>query len=109
VSVGCRACGRPLPPKGVLAIDPKHVAVMLDGKTVRVNNAEFLLLERLARGPGLVAERHLEAAASLQEGSTRGLAVHIWSLRKKVGRDRIVNVPKRGYRLAGPFRFTEVL
>lgn len=99
---GCEGCGRPVPPKGVLLVDTKRVEVLLDGREVRVNNAEFLIAEQLARASGRVVRRNtLEQSASLAEAAPSRLNVTIHALRRKLGAARIAVVPKVGYRMEG--------
>lgn len=99
----CKTCHRPLPPRGTLVIDEQNLLVMSDGQKARaLSNGEFLILQTLAQRTGhTFSHATLEEAASMDGLNPTGLSVAIAHLRAKVGRDRIVCIPRRGYQLTG--------
>jgi len=90
---------------GELHIDPRRRSVSIGKATVALTPKEFDLLAYLAVDPGAVRTRDEIMRDVWDEnwwGSTKTLDVHIASLRKKVGADRIHTVRGVGFILSGP-------
>lgn len=101
MSAGCKACGRPLPPRGVLAVDLDRVEVMNEGRLVRTDHSEFLLLAHMARARGKAVSSGSLAATIGVHAKSHVLYQRVATLRRKLGHDRIGMVPWVGYRLEG--------
>ena len=90
---------------GDLVIDRRTRRVELDGAPVALTPKEFDLLAYLADDNGAVRTREEIMRDVWDEnwwGSTKTLDVHVASLRKKIGPDRIQTIRGVGLRLAGP-------
>ena len=89
---------------GRLAFDPVARSVTLDGESVVLLRRELMLLEALirARGRILSADQLKDRLYGIDEEiESNALNVHIYQLRRKLGRDVIETVRGVGYRL-GP-------
>ncbi|MFC0337558.1 two component transcriptional regulator, winged helix family [Kushneria avicenniae] len=89
---------------GRLALDPVARSVMLDGVPVALVRRELMLLEALirARGRILSADQLKDRLYGIDdEIESNALNVHIYQLRRKLGREAIETVRGIGYRL-GP-------
>ncbi len=88
---------------GALALDPTSRAATLAGVPVELTPAEFDLLAALARRPGEAVTRQwlVEHVLSPErDGTERTLDVHVSRLRKKLGREGLIEtVWGIGYRL----------
>ena len=88
-----------------VSIDRRTRIVTVSDETVVLTPKEFDLLAELAVDPGAVLTREHLIDRVWDEnfwGSTKTLDVHIASLRKKIGADRIETIRGVGFRLAGP-------
>ncbi len=88
-----------------LTVDRRTRIVTVDGAAVDLTPKEFDLLSELASDPGAVMSReHLFSKVWDENfwGSTKTLDVHIASLRKKIGPERIETVRGVGFCLARP-------
>ncbi|MDR2112478.1 MAG: response regulator [Candidatus Accumulibacter sp.] len=85
---------------GALSLDPAAHAVTLDGKSVALSKREFSLLHALMKQPGAPMSR-AQIEDSLygwnEEIESNAIEVHIHSLRRKLGAERIRNVRGVGY------------
>ena len=87
---------------GDLALDPVTRSVTLDGDPVVLLRRELMLLEALmrARGRILSADQLKDCLYSIDdEIESNALNVHIYQLRRKLGRNVIETVRGLGYRL----------
>ena len=88
---------------GSLALDPITRRVTLDGEPVVLLRRELMLLEALIRSRGANSERWINLKDCLyginDEIESNALNVHIYQLRRKLGRDVIETVRGVGYRL----------
>ncbi|WP_110689658.1 response regulator [Salinicola endophyticus] len=87
---------------GHLAMDPVARSVTLDGAPVALVRRELMLLEALmrARGRVLSADQLKDRLYGIDdEIESNALNVHIYQLRRKLGRDVIETVRGVGYRL----------
>lgn len=87
-----------------LHIDRRTRSVTVGEEPVALTPKEFDLLAELASDPGAVMTREHLIGRVWDEnfwGSTKTLDVHVASLRKKIGADRIETVRGVGFRLAG--------
>src|SRR4029079_13283702 len=90
---------------GDLVIDPRTRGVMWAGRPVELTPKEYDLLLYLAGDPGAVRTREQIMRDVWDEhwwGSTKTLDVHVASLRKKIGADRIETIRGVGFALADP-------
>lgn len=90
---------------GRLALDPVARSVTLDGAPVVLVRRELMLLEALmrARGRILSADQLKDRLYGIDdEVESNALNVHIYQLRRKLGRHVIETVRGVGYRLGGP-------
>jgi DNA-binding response OmpR family regulator len=90
---------------GDLSIDRRTRRVTVGDDLVTLTPREFDLLDHLATEPGTVHPRDDIIRQVWDEnwwGSTKTLDVHVASLRKKLGADRIVTVRGVGFALAEP-------
>jgi two-component system response regulator QseB len=85
---------------GALLLDPAAHAVTLDGGPVALSKREFSLLHALMKQPGVPLSR-AQIEESLygwdEEIESNAVEVHIHSLRRKLGAERIRNVRGVGY------------
>jgi two-component system, OmpR family, response regulator QseB len=92
----------PVLQQGALSLNPSTHEVRVDGSCVHLSAREFALLEALLRRPGVPLSRS-QLENSLygwgQEIGSNAVEVHIHSLRRKIGADRIENVRGVGYRV----------
>jgi DNA-binding response OmpR family regulator len=87
-----------------LLIDRRTRLVTVDGIAVSLTPKEFDLVAELSTDPGAVMTREHLIELVWDEnfwGSTKTLDVHIASLRKKIGPDRIKTIRGVGFRLSG--------
>ncbi|CAM3992315.1 response regulator [Vreelandella rituensis] len=90
---------------GNLALDPVARSVTLDGVPVTLGRRELMLLEALirARGRILSADQLKDCLYSIDdEIESNALNVHIYQLRRKLGRNVIETARGIGYRLGAP-------
>jgi two-component system response regulator QseB len=95
----------PVLQQGALSLNPSTHEVRVDGSSVHLSAREFALLEALLRRPGVPLSRsQLENSIYGwgQEIGSNAVEVHIHSLRRKIGADRIENVRGVGYRVPKP-------
>ena len=85
---------------GPLSLDPAAHTVTLDGAPVALSKREFSLLHALMKQPGVPLSR-AQIEESLygwgEEIESNAVEVHIHSLRRKIGTERIRNVRGVGY------------
>ncbi len=85
---------------GPLSLDPAAHTVTLDGASVALSKREFSLLHALMKQPGVPLSR-AQIEESLygwgEEIESNAVEVHIHSLRRKIGTERIRNVRGVGY------------
>ena len=85
---------------GALSLDPAAHVVTLDGRPVALSKREFSLLRALMKQPGVPMSR-ARIEESLygwnEEIESNAVEVHIHSLRRKLGAERIRNVRGVGY------------
>ncbi len=87
---------------GPVTLDPVSREVELDGQRVALTAREYMLLEALMRRAGhIVSRSDLEHLLYGYEGevSSNAVEVHLSSLRRKLGHDRVETVRGLGYRL----------
>lgn len=87
-----------------LRIDRRTRSVTVDEGPVTLTPKEFDLIAELASDPGAVMTRERLINQIWDEnfwGSTKTLDVHVASLRKKIGADRIETIRGVGFRLSG--------
>jgi two-component system response regulator QseB len=92
----------PLLRQGSLSLNPSTHEVRVDDTPVHLSAREFALLEALMRRPGVPLSRsQLENSIYGwgREVESNAIEVHIHSLRRKLGADRIENVRGVGYRI----------
>jgi two-component system response regulator QseB len=98
----------PILRQGSLSLNPSTHEVRLEEAPVHLSAREFALLEALLRRPGVPLSRsQLENSIYGwgQEVESNAIEVHIHSLRRKLGADRIENVRGVGYRIpTGPVK-----
>ena len=90
---------------GALTLDPAARSVTLNGQPVTLVRRELMLLEALmrARGRILSADQLKDSLYGIDdEVESNALNVHIYQLRRKLGREMIETVRGVGYRLATP-------
>jgi two-component system response regulator RegX3 len=90
---------------GRLEIDTRNHQVTLDNDSLALTPKEYDLLAYLARDVGAVRTRDEIIHDVWDEnwwGSTKTLDVHIASLRKKIGAERIVTIRSVGFVLVDP-------
>ena len=90
---------------GTVRIDPRTRRVTVEGNAVSLTPKEYDLLAYLAFDLGAVRTRDEIMRDVWDEhwwGSTKTLDVHIASLRKKIGADRISTIRGVGFALADP-------
>jgi len=90
---------------GTVRIDPRTRRVTVEGTNVGLTPKEYDLLAYLAIDLGAVRTREEIMRDVWDEhwwGSTKTLDVHIASLRKKIGADRIETIRGVGFALADP-------
>ncbi|MFV0257711.1 MAG: response regulator transcription factor [Acidimicrobiales bacterium] len=94
--------GREILDRWGLVVDTRTRQVSVDGEPVSLTPKEFDLLAALASDPGAVFSREHLIEQVWDEhfwGSTKTLDVHVASLRKKIGAERIETIRGVGYRL----------
>jgi len=87
-----------------LRVDRRTRTVTVEEQPVALTPKEFDLVAELASDPGAVMTREYLLEKVWDEnfwGSTKTLDVHIASLRKKIGADRIETIRGVGFRLSG--------
>jgi DNA-binding response OmpR family regulator len=90
---------------GRLALDPATSEVTADGVAVTLTPKEFRLLEYLLRQDGAAVSKSQLLEHVFDVGADGGpnlVEVYVGYLRKKLGRDAVITVPGRGYRVAAP-------
>ncbi|WP_136248414.1 winged helix-turn-helix domain-containing protein [Halomonas borealis] len=90
---------------GSLALDPVARSVTLEGQPVTLVRRELMLLEALmrARGRILSSDQLKDRLYGIdEEVESNALNVHIYQLRRKLGRHMIETIRGVGYRLASP-------
>ncbi|MEO7069800.1 MAG: response regulator transcription factor [Nostocoides sp.] len=86
---------------GDLVVDPAAQRVTRGGADVSLSPTEFRLLEALARAhPTVRSKEHLLEAVWGFGEDVNVVEVYVGYLRRKLGRDQVVTVRGRGYRLA---------
>jgi len=86
--------------QGALSLNPSTHEVRVEGNAVHLSALEFALLEALLRRPGVPLSRsQLENSIYGwgEEVGSNAIEVHIHSLRRKLGAERIENVRGVGY------------
>ena len=97
--------GEPLLQQGALTVDPSTHDVCLEGKRVHLSAKEYAILEALMRRPSIPLSRaQLEDSIYGwgEEVASNSIEVHIHSLRRKLGAERIESVRGVGYRIGKP-------
>jgi two-component system, OmpR family, response regulator QseB len=92
----------PVLQQGTLSLNPSTHEVHVEGTSVHLSAREFALLEALLRRPGVPLSRsQLENSIYGwgEEIGSNAVEVHIHSLRRKIGTERIENVRGVGYRV----------
>lgn len=88
---------------GDIVLDTKDHTVTKCGERIKLTNKEFALLEFFIKNinVAITRERLLNQIWGVDFiGETRTVDIHIQTLRKKTGlKDKIVSIPKLGYRL----------
>jgi DNA-binding response OmpR family regulator len=82
------SASRPRVTVGPLTLGPSDMSVAMDQRAVRLTAAEFLVLERLARGAGQIqtrAELTREALGRPLEAYDRSIDTHVSNVRRKLG------------------------
>ena len=98
------AQGAPRQQFGAVQIDTNTRSVWLDQRRVDLTPREWAVLDALASRAGrIVSKPDLEALVAGLDGeiSSNTLEVHIFNLRRKLGRSLVENVRGHGYRIAG--------
>ena len=76
-------------------------AIRTDGKHVRLDQNEALVLRSLlGKAPGMLSAESLAWSALSDSTKTGAVAVYVMRLRRKLGRQAIITVNGRGYRMA---------
>ncbi len=89
--------------KKIALLQEIREAVLPDGRHIRLDHNEAVVLRRLIGADGHVVSRAVLNMAIMGPGEPSSrftVAVYIMRLRKKIGRRRIVTVSGAGYRLA---------
>lgn len=87
---------------GALKVDFENQRVTVDGKSVELTPLEWRVVERLAhQGGRAVARAEIAQLIGSGEGpaSDNAVAVHLYNLRRKLGRHAIETIRGRGFRL----------
>jgi len=88
---------------GDLDIDLRHGSVSREGRTVALTPMEWRILAMLMRRPGSVLSR-AELASAIAEAdddpSDNAIGVHLYNLRRKLGRHAIETIRGRGFRIS---------
>lgn len=87
---------------GALHVDFENQRVTVDGKAVDLTPLEWLVVERLANEAGrAVARAEIAQLIGGDAGvaSDNAVAVHLYNLRRKLGRHAIETIRGRGFRL----------
>lgn len=87
---------------GACQVDFEKQRVTVDGKPVNLTPLEWRVVERLADRSGRAVAR-AEIAQLIGKddapASDNAVAVHLYNLRRKLGRDAIETIRGRGFRL----------
>jgi two-component system OmpR family response regulator len=89
---------------GAVEIDATTRTAYLDHQQVDLTPREWAILDALATRAGRIVSKHdLETLVAGMDGdiSSNTLEVHIFNLRRKLGRSLVENVRGHGYRIAG--------
>ncbi len=102
-----RAAGRSLPEisHGALRVRPSTGEVWLHRNAVSLSRREFALLEKLlnAQGRVLTEDQLKDSLYGMDAGvESNALNVHIYHLRRKLGKELIITERGVGYRLGSP-------
>lgn len=94
-------------PTPLIEIDPQRRHVRLDDRPVALGSRAFDVLAVLAERAGstVAPEALIAAAWPGREVEASNLRVQVNKLRQALGRDTLINVPGRGYRLLGQVRY----
>lgn len=87
---------------GALAVDFENQRVTVDGKAVELTPLEWRVVARLAHEDGRAVARAEIARLIGGDGgdaSANAVAVHLYNLRRKLGRHAIETIRGRGFRL----------
>jgi len=87
---------------GELAIDTEMQSVCRDGRAVALTPAEWRVVALLAGEQGRAvarAELARTIAGGTGEATDNAVAVHLYNLRRKLGRHAIETIRGRGFRL----------
>lgn len=87
---------------GALQVDFENQRVTVDGKLVELTPLEWRVVERLAvQGGRAVARAEIAQLIGGGDGtaSDNAVAVHLYNLRRKLGRHAIETIRGRGFRL----------
>lgn len=87
---------------GALQVDFKSQRVTVNGKAVELTPLEWLVVKRLAdQGGHAVARTEIARLIGGDDGSAsnNAVAVHLYNLRRKLGRQAIETIRGRGFRL----------
>ena len=105
-SLSRRTASRPIADwleAGAVRLHPDRKIVEVDGQEVMLSAFEFRLLKALMdrKGGALTQERLMSELYPLDSDyQVNTIDVHITRLRRKIGKDRIVNVRGMGYKIA---------
>jgi len=99
---------RPRVSVGPLTLDPSDMSVAMEDRPIRLTTAEFLVLERLARGAGQIQSRAdltEQALGRPLEAYDRSVDTHVSNVRRKLGLSaggplEIRSMRGRGYMLS---------
>lgn len=87
---------------GEISIDTERQCVRREGRDVALTPAEWRVVALLSDGQGHAVPRALIArtiAGEDGEASDNAVAVHLYNLRRKLGRHTIETIRGRGFRL----------
>ncbi len=87
---------------GALKVDFENQRVTVDGKPVDLTPLEWRVVERLAHESGRAVARSEIAQLIGGDGgaaSDNAVAVHLYNLRRKLGRHAIETIRGRGFRI----------
>ena len=86
-----------------IELNPATYAVSLGGKTVKLGPKEFSILRILMENPNVILSKQQIEDALYGWGTeieSNTIEVHIYKLRKKIGKNAITTFKNQGYRLA---------
>lgn len=83
-------------PCGPFQLDPNSQMLLSSSTTINLTAAEYSILHKLLSHPNKPLSRHDLLTSSI---TPRNIDVHIASLRKKLGKDRIKTIRGLGYQL----------